>query len=85
MKLLSSLLERYKRITPPDVVIRDSVVVLLEKRLSFAISRSDVEVRGRVVYIKCPALIKNELLLNKKELMDELLLSISPHVVDDIR
>lgn len=85
MKLLSSFLERYKRITPPDIVIRDSVVVLFSNKLSYVITREDVEVRGRKVFVKCPSLIKNEIMLNKKELISELLSMISPHVIDDIR
>lgn len=85
MKLLSSLLERYKRMTPPDVLIRDSVVTLFEKRFSYAISRSEVRVQSRVVFVDCPSLLKNEISLNKKELLSELLKMISPHEIDDIR
>lgn len=85
MRILSSFFERYKRLTPPDIVIRDSVVILFDKHFSYTITRTDVEVKGTVVFIKCPALVKSEIMLNKKELLSELLSMISPHRVEDIR
>ncbi|MDZ7726539.1 MAG: hypothetical protein U5L75_03090 [Candidatus Campbellbacteria bacterium] len=85
MKDISSFLARYKRLTPPNMAIRDSVVSLLESRLSYEISREQVKVRGRIVYINCPSIVKSEILFNKKELIEELLKNISPHVIDDIR
>lgn len=85
MKNLSAFFGRYKRLTPPDMVIRDSVVVLLEEHLSYTISRGDVEVRGRVVFVNCPALVKNEIFLRKEEFILKLSESISPHQIDDIR
>jgi hypothetical protein len=85
MKALTHFFDRYARITPPDMVIRDSVVLLFDKYLSFSITREQVKVRSGVVYVDCPALVKSELSLNKQKLLDELLESVSPHKVRDIR
>lgn len=71
--------------SPPDMVIRDSVVRLFDKHLSYSISREQVKVHSRVVYVDCPSLIKSELSLHKRELLDELSLLVTPHQVSDIR
>lgn len=71
--------------TPPDMIIRDSVVTLFDKHLSYSISREQVKVQSRIVYVDCPSLVKSELSLYKKELLSELSLLVAPHLVRDIR
>lgn len=85
MKSLSEFFSRYARMSPPDMVIRDSVVLLFDKHLSYPISREQVKVRSRVVYVDCPSLVKSELSLHKRELLSELSSLVSPHQVSDIR
>jgi len=85
MKALSQFFDKYKNIAPPDVVIRDSVVLLFDEYFSFPITREQVKVRSGVVYIDCPSLVKSEVFLNKKKILDELLRRVSPHRVRDIR
>jgi hypothetical protein len=85
MKSLSEFFTRYTRMSPPDMIIRDSVVLLFDKHLSYSISREQVKVRSKVVYVDCPSLIKTELSLHKRELLDELSLLVTPHKVSDIR
>jgi hypothetical protein len=85
MKSLSLFLERYTKMTPPDMVIRDSVVTLFSNHFSYSISREQVTVRSQIVYVDCPSLIKSEIALNKRELLRELSLLVSPHRIRDIR
>ena len=85
MKSLSHFFGRYVRMAPPDMIIRDSVVLLFDKHLSYSISREQVKVRSKIVYVDCPSLIKSELSLHKGELLNELSSLVIPHQVSDIR
>lgn len=85
MKLLAQYFERYKRMTPPDVVIRDSVVRLIGEKIPYTLTREQITVRSGVVHIDCPALVKSEVSLRKTELLEELRTLSSPHTVRDIR
>jgi hypothetical protein len=85
MKSLTNFFERYKHISPPDVEVRDSVVFLFEKHLSYPLTKEQVSVRSHVVYVRCSSVVKHELLLKKKEILSELSSLISPRIVHDIR
>jgi hypothetical protein len=85
MKALSQFFERYTRMAPPDMIIRDSVVNLFREQFSYSISKDQVKVRSQIVYVDCPSLIKSEIALNKKELLSKLSFLVSPHQIRDIR
>ena len=70
MKKLQLLLDRFLNITPPNHAVRNAVVDVVRVKINIVLDRSDISVREGVVYIKARPIIKSEILLRKKEILD---------------
>ena len=70
MKKLRLLLGRFLDITPPNHAVRNAVVDVVRVKINIVLDRSDISVREGVVYIKARPIIKSEILLRKKEILD---------------
>jgi len=85
MKSFTSFFEKYKNISPPDAALKSSVVFLFNKHFSYSLTKKQIKVRSRVIYVDCPSVIKSELALKKKEILSELSSLVAPRSVSDIR
>lgn len=72
MNPITSLLERIRSITPPDETIRQRIVSIVEDVLRFKLDKKDIVIRNLVVYIKTPPVIRSEIFMNKKFILESL-------------
>jgi len=70
VKKLHTLLGKFTSITPPDPAVRIATVAAVKQITGVTLALSSVEVRKGIIYIKTKALVKSEILLHKKEILE---------------
>ncbi|HRY62323.1 MAG TPA: hypothetical protein P5056_00955 [Candidatus Paceibacterota bacterium] len=71
MQQLSSLLERFKRFSRPNIEIREAVSKAIKSEIGAIVSEKDVSIKSGVAYVKTHnSILKNELFLKKKNILD---------------
>ncbi len=85
MDPISSLLQKFSSITPPDESVRKEVVGILESQYHILLDMKDVRVQKGVVYLETSPLIKTEIMMRKKDILAKLAQTLSDSAPQDIR
>ena len=86
MQQLSSLLERFKRFSRPNIQIREAVSKAIKSEIGADVSEKDISVKGGVVYIKTHnSILKNELYLKKQNILANVQNVCGSKSVNDIK
>ncbi|HBM46156.1 MAG: hypothetical protein UT05_C0003G0072 [Parcubacteria group bacterium GW2011_GWF2_38_76] len=71
MQSISFFLDRFKKFSRPDIQIRESVSKAIKSEIGADVPEKDISVKEGVVYIKTHnSILKNELFLKKKNILD---------------
>jgi len=65
--------------------IRDTIIKIIEDKLGFKIDSKDVTIKNGVVTIKGSSYLKNELYMQKDEILEELINKVGKRKVNRIR
>ena len=83
-KDISGLLEKATRLVRNDYITKKTVADLIGEKLNVEIKTSEISLKNKIAYIKAPPLIKGELFLRKKEILD--ILGQNPIIkIDDLK
>lgn len=84
---ISDYLSKFKNITPPDKFVKDELVSVVKDVAGIDIEKENIDVRNGTVFISTDPLIKNEIFLRKKEVLESLRekLKVYKKTVRDIR
>lgn len=85
MKHLSSYLDKFRSITPPDDFLKSHILQLIKNKLGVDIDKKNIEISKGVVYIKTGPSIKNEIFIKKSLLLDEIKEISQKKIIKDIR
>lgn len=86
MQQISSLLERFKRFSRPNIEIREAVSKAIKSEIGADVPEKEIYVKGGIVYIKTHnSILKNELYLKKHRILDLVLNSCGPKSISDIK
>lgn len=69
---LASLLERFKHIVPTERVTRGTVLLVVQEVCGITLRDQDVRIQQGVVFLAVHPIHKNEILLQKKNVLDTL-------------
>jgi hypothetical protein len=72
MKKISDIFKRYKSIAPPDNLIKDVIIEVIEYTLSFTLTRKDISINKNTAYINTRSVIKREISFKKKEILQKI-------------
>ena len=85
MKHLSSYLDKFRNIVPPDDFLKSYILQLIKNKLGVDIGKKNIEISKGVVYIKTGPSIKNEIFIKKSFLLDEIKEISQKKIIKDIR
>ncbi|HET8575317.1 MAG TPA: hypothetical protein VFM02_04085 [Candidatus Paceibacterota bacterium] len=85
MQSFSNLLKRFKNLTPPDGIIREAVSKVLMEQLGVEIPVQKIQIRSKVVFLQENNIIKSQVFLKKKILLQELQKVLEKQAPKDIR
>jgi len=69
---IKAFLERFKGITIPNESVRKFVAKIVKEKIDIEIDIKNIEYKNRVVSVNEHSAIKNEIFLNKKEILRSL-------------
>jgi len=82
---IKALLERFKNFSVPNESIRKKVSEIVKNKIDIEIDIKDIEYRNGVVVVREHGAIKNEIFLNKKEILESLKEDFGEKSPKDIR
>lgn len=85
MKGIGALLERFKKLAPPDDLVRSETVRILQSIAGVEVEKKDVVVKKFVVWVTCDPLTKGEIFMHKRQLLKSLTESFGKKAPVDIR
>jgi len=69
---IGDYLSKFKNITPPDKFVKDELVAVVKDVVGVEIEKDDIDVRNGTVFLSVDPIIKNEIFLRKKEVLESL-------------
>jgi hypothetical protein len=84
-KDISVFLEKFKNLKPSNELLKEDLVKIIKTKTNIEVSKDEIDVRNYVGFIKAQPIIKNEILLHKKEILDQTKQTFSLRNIKDIR
>jgi len=81
---LSSFLDRFKKFTSPNKVIYETIIKVLYNTLRVKLNKSSIKIENKVLYIKSNPVVKNEIFLHKKQILQTLKKKLKKQTINDI-
>lgn len=75
---ISIYLDKFKKVDSKNSSFRDCITSSINKVLGVKINKENITVRNGVVYLKTNSVIRNEIFIKKKIIMDELIANNIP-------
>ena len=75
-------LEKFKIITPPDDFIKKTIIEVIKNKTNIDIVRDTIKIEGAIVYMTVSSVVKNELYMRKKDLLEEINKKIPLQLID---
>lgn len=69
---IDSFFNRFKKITPPDYVVRTTSAEVLKEVIGVSVDILNISVEGENLRIKSNSFIKSEIFLHKEQLLQKL-------------
>lgn len=69
---ISQFLEKFKNITPPDKFVKEIFISVVKDTSGIALEAGDLDVRNGVIFISTNPIVKNEIFLKKREILQNL-------------
>lgn len=82
---ISFFLEKFKLILGSEAGIRDTIIKIIEEKLGFKIDSKDVTIKNGVIIIKGSSYLKNELFMQKEEILEALINKVGKGKVNRIK
>ncbi|MDO8493302.1 MAG: hypothetical protein Q7S19_02045 [bacterium] len=73
MQKINGYLERFKRLTIPNEEVRKKLLGIIEEVVGVQIEIKDILIKNKIAHIKTGAMVKSEIFLNKRSILDRLI------------
>ncbi len=71
MDKLSSFLEKFKKFSRPDIVVREKTAEAIKKEIGREINEKDIRVKNGIIFLNIyNSSLKNEIFLKKNKILD---------------
>jgi len=84
MQTIGTFLNRYLNFTPPPIAAARAVCAAIQEKVGITLGETQVRVQHGVAYITAPGIIKSEIMLNKKAILESAQSPLGP-IIRDIR
>ncbi len=85
MNNLSSYLKKFKLILTSNADVKEVIVSIILEVTKGKIEPKDIDIKNKIVYIKCRPSIKNEIFIKKEQILKQLKEKIENLVIKDVR
>jgi len=82
---LSSLLERYRNLTPTDSLKKIAVLEVITNCFGIDLKKEDISIQNNIIYLKTSPKLKGEVFINKKKILESLGKILTNNTPKDIR
>ena len=72
MKTIDNLLTRFKKIKAPNESVRKAFKKIVFEKYGMEIPYSKIKIQNGIIFFSAPSVLKNEILLDKKEILNKL-------------
>ena len=72
MRLITSLLEKYRNLVAPHEAIKEAAVAFIEKRWQTKVFPAEISVKRGTLFINASSALRSEIVLCKEEFLEEL-------------
>ena len=72
MKLIDQFLNKYKKLKPINLELNDFLINYFKEKFNLILKKEEIKFQGKIIYFQLPVLIKNELLINKSEVLEKI-------------
>jgi len=69
---IERFLEKYKNLTATDVVVKETIIEIVQKRLNIELSKDKIKYSGGIVYVEASSMVKSKIFIQKKILLEDL-------------
>ena len=69
---INNFLDKFKKILAVKEAPYDVVIAVIKENLGLKIERSNVKIKGNTIYIQSSPLVKNEILIKKSFILNDL-------------
>ncbi|PIT96529.1 hypothetical protein COT82_02735 [Candidatus Campbellbacteria bacterium CG10_big_fil_rev_8_21_14_0_10_35_52] len=76
---ISNFLEKFKNITPPNKFIKDIFISVVKNTTNILLKKNDLDVRNGTIFISTDPIIKNEIFLQKDEIMKQIVKNLNKY------
>lgn len=85
MNPLGSLLEKFQKLLSSTEAHKESVLNVINTHSRAGLTKKDISFKDSIIYIKAPALVRNEIFMKKSLILKELQALITTNPPKDIR
>ncbi len=82
---IKNYLDKVKGILFSKEETNNIIVNIIEKNISFKLDTKSITIRGSYIYIKTTPIIKNEILIHKRQILEDLSFMLSKNNFKDIK
>ena len=69
---IKDYLKRFENFLPPETRMRRGIVSAVKDSIGIELDPKSVSVRGKVIFINAPSIIKSEIAMKQKKIMDKI-------------
>ncbi len=82
MKEISAFFDKFKNVALREINKREIICKCIEKVIKQKIEIKDIQIREGVVIVKCHQILKSEIFLKKKQILDNLSKNTDFKIID---
>lgn len=82
---IGSYLEKFKRIEPPGDTVKNAAEMVFLEVVGVKIEKSEMTVKNGIIFLTVPAVVKNEVYMNKKRVIEKIGQLLGTSEIQDIR
>lgn len=75
---ISIYLDKFKKVDLKNTSLKDGIISSISKVLKTKINEESVTVRGGIIYLKINPVMKNEIFINKRNIIEDLVANNIP-------
>lgn len=82
---IGDYLKKFVGLVPPDDFIKEKVIEIIKNKINIELNKKEIELSNRVVYIKTKSIIKNEIFIQKQNILNDINNDLENKLINDIR
>ncbi len=85
MDNISSFFEKFKKYISETVLVKESILEIIERNSSIKLSKENIKIRNKAIYITCSPIKRSEIVMNKEAILSSIAKEIPSLIILDIK